>query len=143
MFLRYNLPGIIWGIFIFVLLSMPGSDVPHFEFLRFLPMDKIIHFIIFSIFSFLLSVGFLRQYSYPFLQLKAIIFAFCISFVYGSVMEWLQGIVFEDRTSDWIDFIMNLCGTISGLCTFALLKTKIISKCSVNIPQKTCTNNEN
>ena len=139
MFLRYNLPGIIWGIVIFILLSMPGGDVPRFEFFRFLPIDKIVHFILFFVFSFILSVGFLRQYSYSFLRLKAILFAFCISFVYGSVMELLQGMVFEDRTSEAIDFVMNLCGTVGGLCTFALMKTKIISKFSVKALQKTHT----
>lgn len=128
MFLRYNLPGIIWGIIIFVLLSMPGSEVPRFPFLQFLPLDKIIHFILFGVFSFLLSLGFLRQYSYMLLRFKAMIAAFCISFVYGSTMEWLQGMVFEDRTSDWFDFVMNSSGTICGLPTFVLLKPWIITK---------------
>lgn len=133
MFLRYNLPGIIWGMIIFVLLAMPGSDVPRLSFLSFLPMDKIVHFILFAVFSFLLSIGFLRQYSFPRIRFNSIIIAFCISVIYGGVMEYLQGTVFEDRTSDWIDFVMNLCGTIGGLCTFAILKTRIISRFSVKI----------
>jgi VanZ family protein len=135
MFLRYNLPGIIWGMIVFVLLAMPGSDVPKLSFLHFLPMDKIVHFILFSVFSFLLSFGFLRQCSFQRLRLNAMIVAFFISVIYGGVMEYLQGTVFVDRTSDWFDFIMNLCGTIGGLFTFALLKTKIISKFSVKIPK--------
>ena len=133
MFLRYNLPGIIWGMIVFVLLAMPGSDVPSLSFLRFLPVDKIVHFILFAVFSFLLSIGFLRQYSSQRLRLNALIFAFFISVIYGGSMEYMQGTVFDDRTADWIDFVMNLCGTIGGLCTFALLKTKIISRFSVKI----------
>lgn len=133
MFFRYHIPAIIWGIVIFIAVSVPGSNVPRFSFFKDLPVDKIIHFTLFFIFSGLLAYGFAKQYFGNTIRYRPYTIAFLISAGYGGLTELMQGTLFADRSCEIADFIANIAGTIVGLAIFVLLKGKIIKQAASNL----------
>lgn len=127
MLYRYNIPAIIWGIIIFILLSIPGGNVPRFTFLKDLPIDKIVHFFLFMVFSFLLLYGFVKQYNNNYSRFWLYAVAFLISVAYGGLTELLQGTVFVKRTCDLVDFVTDTAGAIFGIivCVWMVRKKGI------------------
>ncbi len=132
MFFRYHILAIIWGCIIFIAISIPGNSVPRFSFFKDLPVDKIVHFILFFIFSALLAYGLVKQYFRKNSRYKPYVIAFLISISYGAFTELLQGMLFVGRSCEIYDFMSNAAGTIFGLTTFVLLKNKLVGKAYSN-----------
>jgi VanZ family protein len=126
MFLRYNFPGIIWGILILILMGLPGHDFPDTSFIKIPNFDKLVHFGLFFIFVFLLLRGFAKQFHFPLLKKYALLFSLLIGIAYGGLTEILQGTVFIERTCDFYDFLADTVGCVLGMTFFLLLKGKII-----------------
>ena len=117
MFLKWNLPGIIWAFFIGYLCSLPGDEIPE---VAFLPegFDKAVHFGLFFILAILMSRGFKNQNNYLVLKKYAlpIILLFCI--FYGGVIEWFQGNFLIGRAADVYDWIADTVGAGFGMVFF-------------------------
>lgn len=118
MFFRYNLPGLLWGLFILVLMGLPGKDVPDMSLWNLLTPDKIFHSAIFGIFVLLLIIGFTKQQSYIYLYYHAKPVAVIFGIFYGGFTELLQIFVFTERKADLLDFISNTIGCFLGLIAF-------------------------
>jgi VanZ family protein len=121
---------LVWVIFefvlIFILLSMPGSDIQGrgwMSFILHLPFaDKIIHMGLFG--SLALSLFFhFEQYSKASFQstrIKALSLILCI--VYGIGMEFYQKYFVPSRSLDVIDMLADAIGALVALPFFNRVK---------------------
>jgi VanZ family protein len=112
-----------WIILIGLLTLVPGKALPQIDW-NFLSLDKIIHFTIFSIMTFLGSISFTNRSG-----LNRIIFPILISFLiailYGAMLEYLQSYI-PDRTFDYADLAANIGGSVGGLVLFSFYNTRFI-----------------
>jgi len=100
------------GVFSLIPLGGGGPDlIPN--------QDKILHFISYTILSWLMyhnfSVGSLL---YP------MIWALILSILYGLLIEVLQGIVNTGRYFDYFDIIANIIGSLTGSFMYYFTRTK-------------------
>ncbi|MBS4014125.1 MAG: VanZ family protein [Bacteroidetes bacterium] len=126
---RFFLPSVIWGLIIFVLISVPVSsdessffDIPHF--------DKIVHTTLFCVFAFLLSIGFFlkdkKNLEFSNVR-KHLWIVFLLGLGYGAITEMFQELLLTERTGSFWDFIANTAGTVFGIIAFKFTKnTRII-----------------
>ncbi len=119
MFLRNNLPGILWALFILFVCGIPGEQVPDPpSFFEFFYLDKLAHAILFLILALLLGIGFKRQYSIPLFRSSTKVSIFLISTLYGLLIEALQYAVFTDRYFENGDLLANAVGALLGTVAF-------------------------
>lgn len=126
-FVRYHLPVITYLIFIFVLSSIPGANLPE---IKFELSDKIAHFMVFSLLCFLFFYSLKNQYKYIKLQKFAPEFALLFTTLYG-VMDEIHQYYTPNRSSDVLDVVADFLGAfvIYLLIKFYLKKT---SKAELN-----------
>ena len=111
-----------WIVFIALLTLIPGKALPQIDW-NFLSLDKIIHFTIFSIMTFLGSVSFktkagLRRTITP------ILISLLIAILYGSILELMQSFI-PDREFDYADLVANIGGSVTGLVLFLYYNTLV------------------
>jgi VanZ family protein len=123
MFLRHNLPGIFWYFLIVTLSLIPGSSYPKLtlQVFGFIPIDKFIHIVFYTILFVLLIVGFKKQYQIKRLRLQSFQFAFFICFFTGLGIEIIQAAFIPLRSFEWLDISSNLFGTFIGILTFIII----------------------
>lgn len=119
MFLKYNFWAFLWGLVVFITCAIPGDQLvappfPHF--------DKYFHFFMYGLLQVLLSRGFYRQTTSAPLKSRAIYYAGIICFVYGVIIEILQGLVFSQRSFDVADIAANSAGIIAGSFIWTLIQ---------------------
>lgn len=114
MFLKYNILGIIWSIIVFILLSMPGNDIPKFPFLEQMHFDKIVHLFLFAIFVILFIFGFYKQTNFFYLKKYCHTSAIILGVFYGGLTELLQEYIAINRSADFYDYIADVVGCFIG-----------------------------
>ena len=117
MFIKFFWPAIIWGIFIFIMSSFPGDDIPKSFIINIPFADKIIHFFLYFLLVILILLGYLRKLKTT-LTIRKLLFAFLISLLYGILLEILQDLVFIMRGADLLDIAANAAGSFICLLTF-------------------------
>jgi Predicted integral membrane protein len=106
---------VVWTIIIFVLCTLPPSEIPQTK----IPyLDKIAHFGIFFILSILLSL--LLNYRTRKSYFQIIIFATFIAFFYGGIIEILQSRYFN-RSGDLYDLIADITGGFLGALIYPII----------------------
>ncbi len=129
MTVRLFLPSVIWGLIIFVLISVPIGS-PESSFFNIPHFDKLVHISLFSVLSFLLSIGFFlnsknKVDSYKIKRHFWIVLFFGIG--YGALTEAFQEVFLTERTGSFSDFLANTAGTLFGIAAFNVTKnTRII-----------------
>jgi len=123
MFIKNFWPAIIWGIFIFIMSSFPGDDIPKSFIINIPFADKIIHFFLYFLLVILILFGFLRK-SKTILTVWKFLFVFFISLLYGILLEILQDLIFVMRSVDLLDIAANAAGSFIGLLTFYYIMKK-------------------
>lgn len=118
MFLRYNLPAILWAVVIFIVCTMPGDELPTSPLFNIPHFDKIVHLFLYTVLECLLMLGFTKQYSYGKISKYALGMSLSINICYGGIIEILQGTIFIERTADFFDFMANTSGAFLGLLIF-------------------------
>jgi len=127
MFLRYNYPALLWALFIFILCTLPGKDIPHLKFPDWLKPDKVVHFVLWGALCFLLVRGFSQQHSFVYLSEHSKMYAVIISCFYGAVIELLQTYIFTYRSGEVYDAIADAIGAFIGLWFYGYwMKRKFI-----------------
>ena len=117
MFIKFFWPAIIWGIFIFIMSSFPGDDIPKSFIINIPFADKIIHFFLYFLLVILILLGYLRK-SKTILTVRKFFFAFSISLLYGILLEVLQNLIFVMRSAELLDIAANAAGSFIGLLAF-------------------------
>lgn len=121
MFIKSFWPAIIWGIFILIMSSFPGDDIPKSFIINIPFADKIIHFFLYFLLVILILLGSSKK-SKTTLTIRKFLFAFFISLLYGILLELLQDLVFIMRDADLLDIAANAAGSFIGLLTFYYIK---------------------
>jgi VanZ family protein len=119
MFLRFNLFTFLWAGIIFLLILMPGQEMPKMgeDLFNF---DKFAHLGVFGILSFFMILGFSKQNTYPGLKSNPIRYALIISTLYASILELGQSLI-PDRYANYYDMTFNLLGVFIGAIIFLLI----------------------
>ncbi len=120
MFFRYNLFAILWILLILLLGLSPGEAMPDTDVWDFLSFDKVAHFFIFAVLSFLLIIGFTKQYSFKFVKYNAQILAIGFSIFYSLLIELGQALI-PGRSMEYADLLANCIGALSGWVIFYLI----------------------
>lgn len=124
--LRAYWKSIVWAMLIAYLLFIPGNDLPRYKFLDSIPhLDKIVHFILFTTFTFLLhfekKIAIKKLTPSDHIKLSLIVLA------YGGITEIIQGLMIYERTGSWYDYLTDILGLTTGIIIF-LLSEKLINR---------------
>ena len=119
------IPGVIWTIMIFILLIMPGSDIPSNDFFELIYFDKWVHIGLFGGLTFLTA--------YPFIKAgrltKELLIKIGISFImYGILIEFIQKYFASDRSFDITDMIADAVGCLAGCIASNWVMRKLAKK---------------
>jgi len=109
------IPGIIWFIVIFILVTLPGKDIPKISFLDEIDFDKLVHMGIFGILTILFCWPFHKSQVSAKKKIRyfTIIAVLIIAWGYGT--ELIQKIWWElGRTYDLFDWAADSIGAIAG-----------------------------
>lgn len=113
------LPSIGWAIILLFLLLSPRSQLPQTTVNG---LDIIVHFLLYSIFSFLLIRD--QKAFYNILGSKTLWTSIFISLFYGTILELIQPLV-ADRTTEFSDFLANFTGALTGgVITMKFIKSR-------------------
>ena len=102
------IPGIIWFIISFILLTIPGKQIPTISWMDFYQSDKIVHIILFFTLCFLFSFaikGSDKKYS-------LIAYIAIAGLMYGIAMEFVQKYFIPFRSCDVDDMIADGIGCL-------------------------------
>ena len=103
---------------ILIISCLPGSNI-HSSSVPFASMDLITHFLMYGFLSYVLY-RFLRDLSYPHqLGTVSLIFVVLGPFIYGVVLELVQGFV-PERHPSTEDALFNLMGSCLSLILIVL-----------------------
>ncbi len=116
------LPAIIWFCIIFILLVLPGRDLPKEDFLSGIYFDKWVHAGLFGGLVFLFSFPFKKDI--PF-KSNFYISIVVLAIVYGVAMEFVQKYFTVDRDCDVNDMIADAVGAIIGYFFFRFIAKRI------------------
>lgn len=82
--------------------------------------DKLAHLAVFAILSFLLIVGFKKQFSYLKLRHRAVKSGIVISLIYASFLELGQSLI-PGRYANIYDMAFNITGVFVGYLMYLLI----------------------
>ena len=112
-FIVYKAPALGYAVLIFLMSSIPGSELPELPFYSF---DKLVHLFEFGLFGMLLY----RAFRYPNPIIKPYLLTLCIGIPYAALDEFHQLFV-PGRKCDGVDFIMDML----GLVIFAAISARL------------------
>lgn len=113
-------PAIIWSAIIFLLLALPGNDIPGESVFAGIPdFDKLIHFFIFAIWVILFCWGAIHHTKIHQRIIYFLLITLC-GILFGYLMELVQKFFVPGRSYDLIDLLADSLGGIAGF-TFSVL----------------------
>ena len=118
-------PGSLWALMILLLTGLPGDYFPKVvSFWDWLSPDKLVHFFIFGVFTFLLLWGYRAQYLQESKRFVIVRNVLIIGFFYSGLTEFLQAYVFVGRHGNLFDLLANIIGCLIGVMLFKLVIRK-------------------
>jgi VanZ family protein len=104
----------------FFLALFPGSEMPDFLFFGVIPLDKVIHFVEYFIFTFLLIIGIYKQFGGPSFRLNLYAIAMLIALGFSFFLEFIQ-LAIPGRNFEILDLLANATGIVFGRFIFFLI----------------------
>jgi hypothetical protein len=127
-FLRNNLWGLFWSLFILILVCIPGGLLPEVPvFLSLFAPDKLVHLFLFTVFVFLWIRGFRKEGTPGFAPKYPVFTALLMGVILGGGTEILQHYLIPGRIASVYDFIANTAGCFAGWGIYQLT-TKLRSR---------------
>jgi VanZ family protein len=111
-----------WIVIIAVLTLIPGKALPQFDW-NFLSIDKIIHFSIFCIMTFLGAISLKNGHRFAKTTIPVLV-SLLIAIFYGTFLELMQSFI-PNREFDYADLAANIGGSAVGVLVFLYVNTKI------------------
>ena len=105
------LPPVLWGCLIIVLSLLPGGKT-HLQLFGIPHADKIGHFGMYAIWSFLIYQAFVRPENIS--RSKAFWSTILLSSLIGIVLEYAQNTVTIGRSYELADMVANALGAVTG-----------------------------
>lgn len=109
MFLKNNYKSLLSLLVIFVLCFLPGDTVNKVQFFDIPNFDKLVHFGMYFIFSFVLFLDIKKNTQLQKNQIIPIILI--ITIIIGGSIEIIQNYLIPQRSGDWFDFPADLSGS--------------------------------
>lgn len=109
----------IWALIILAGSLTPGSAFPDVTWESLLQADKIIHFVFYFVFSWLLLYGISKNK--PSIN-SWLLLTFILASSYGIIIEVIQGLWVPKRNFDYFDIIANIIGALTAVLLFKKLK---------------------
>ena len=103
-------PTTIWSVIIFILLATPGSGLPRQHILNIPNLDKVLHAILFFVFTWLWAKKIHKDKPNINIKKQIIIIA-VIATLYGIALEYVQ--LFVDRDFDIWDMVADGAGAFA------------------------------
>jgi len=122
-FLKAYWAALIWAAFILLLMSLPGKDLPNFDFWAIDIEDKIGHVTVFGFLCVLIVFGAVKRKIS--LTAKTLWTVVLIGTIYGGATELLQGFAFPSRFASLLDFLADTVGSVLGTVFAFLVFTKL------------------
>ena len=101
-------------------LSLVRIDSSGRSLLSFEGADKLVHFLFYFGFTFLLALAYKGSFVIA-LNQKAQVIVALIAMIYGGIIEFLQGFFTVYRSAELGDFVANSVGVIFGLVALRVL----------------------
>jgi len=98
---------------------LPGSNLPK---ARVENLDKVMHCILFFLFSFSAIIGFIKQSQYPKLHFDAVKYVVGIGALLAIITEVVQHFIIPRRSFDVFDILADLVGIILAFCFFLYVR---------------------
>ncbi len=118
-YIRYVLLPVFVVILIFTGTCLIGSnDIPNMP--SGLPWDKVVHFGMFFVLSFVNFVDYYKLYNGNPPLWRWIFWGFVLPIIYGGMIEVLQKNFF-DRSGEWFDFVADALGSTSAMVIILFL----------------------
>lgn len=121
----YLLPAVLWFAFSFILLTIPGNDLPPAPFLAAIHFDKIVHIVLFGVLVYLFCVPLKNQANFLSLCFKIAMWGW----IYGIAMEFVQKYCVPNRSFDITDIIADGVGCFAA---YLFLKRRNRSKANLS-----------
>ena len=93
---------------------MPSDQMSKVSWINIPHFDKVIHFMLYFIFTLLLISGNNSQKHQRRVTINAILWAAAISLPYGIVVEVLQHFIFTTRSAEFWDIVANILGFLTA-----------------------------
>ena len=116
------IPVFVWACIVAVLCLLPQSVFYEPGFLRNLPADKIAHFGMFFILSFLVWRGMQIKKFVP-LNYR-LLFVFLLLIAYAALTELAQDWLTNTRHSEFLDFLTDFVGLLFGLFFYLIIANR-------------------
>lgn len=116
-----------WALIILVLYGIPGSNMPSVSFWNILEPDKVAHAGVFAILMCSLTFSVFKQSRFKVIKRKSIRFTALACLLYGTVLELIQGSVFSERHTDFLDILANAAGIVVGIVILKLFFRDILN----------------
>ncbi len=118
--LRFILPSLVWTALVITLSLVPSSNISLDNF-QFKGVDKVAHFIMYTLLSLFWAVGLKRQNIYVGLRRHALRISAFGGFTLSVIIELLQEYVVVSRYFEVLDLIANGIGCIFGILLFKII----------------------
>ena len=122
MFLRHNILGLSWALFILAASLAPSTQFPDAGITG---IDLFIHFTFYGILALLNMIGFNKQRRWSLPRMKSIELALGGGILLGIIIEVFQGMVFASRSAEVMDVVANSVGSLAGVLIFFLIYGKV------------------
>lgn len=110
-------PAFIWAGIIFVLISIPGKDIPAADWMQWVSIDKWVHAGVFAVLMILVFHGY-EQYDFARPRYYVSVILLLLTVFYGGITELYQHFFLADRYADVYDFTANAIGAIIGMLIY-------------------------
>lgn len=104
----YQGPMLLWAVVLFVQSSIPASELPEWEFLTH---DKLMHVLVYVVFSWAVHRGISNQDRFPVLARHSYVCTIFVVALYGVSDEFHQSFV-PGRESSVLDWMANCAGAM-------------------------------
>lgn len=119
MFFKYNYFSTFFFSLILVGTLIPGSTLPESSIQH---LDKVIHALLFFLFVFSATIGFVKQSQYPKLHFDAVKYVLLFSGLLAIGTEVLQHFIIPRRTFDLYDIVADVVGIGVGFLFFLVVR---------------------
>lgn len=119
---------IAWGMFLLAWLvqtiatHLPPRYIDAADMARLHVSDKSIHYFVFGVLGFLFAWAVWTWLRAP---LRSGCLAVASGVVWSGIDEWTQQFVY--RHSDWLDFLCDSCGILSGVALFHIVRILVLA----------------
>lgn len=115
----FKAPAIVWGFLLFYFTLLPSDNLPD----GLVDVnDKILHALIFFIWTALIILGILRYPIQKSPSKKLLILVMLITISLGGLIEVLQDALITGRKGDWLDFVANSIGALFAVLLWSFIR---------------------